>query len=347
VKKIYSRFFLIAIIAAFIVNFAACQSYTATINVYNWGDYIDPSVIKDFQKEYNIKVNYKTFATNEDMYTKIKNGGGKYDVLFPSEYMIDRMIKEDMLEKLDMDNIENYKYIDSKYKNLSYDPNNEYSVPYMWGTFGIIYNKKMVKKPVDSWSILWDKDYSKQIFMLDSQRESIGVALKLLNYSLNSRDKNHLENAKNKLIEQKPLVLSYVGDTVKDKMVAGEAALAVVWSGDAVTMKRNNPDLEYVIPKEGSNIWFDAMVIPKGAQHKAEAELFINYMCRPDVAYKNAMFIGYSTPHTEAYNMLAPDVKNDPVAYPSKEVLDRCEVFEDVSDVLRLYDEIWSEVMAK
>ena len=211
-----------------------------TLKVYNWGDYIDESVIDTFEKEYGIDVIYDTFATNEDMYVKIKSGGSDYDVAFPSDYMIERMIEEDMLEKVNFENIPNMKYIDDKFKNLAYDPTNEYSVPYMWGTVGIIYNKTMVNEPVDSWDILWDEKYAKQIFMLDSSRDSIGVALKKLGYSLNSRDEKELEEAKNELIKQKPLVLSYMGDDIKDAMVAGQAALAVVWSGDAVAMKWEN-----------------------------------------------------------------------------------------------------------
>ena len=330
-----------------VVLLTACQQDSrVALNVYNWGDYIDESVIKDFEKKYNIRVNYDTFSTNEDMYVKIKAGGADYDVLFPSDYMIERMIKEDMLHKLDFSNIPNYKYIEDQFKNLDYDPQNEYSVPYMWGTVGILYNKTMVDEPVTSWKILWDPKYSKQILMLDSQRDSIGVALKMLGYDMNTRDLNELEEAKQALIEQKPLVLAYVGDDVKDKMIAGEAALAVVWSGDAVYMKRENPDLEYALPQEGSNLWVDAMVIPKTSKHKAEAELFINFLCDPEIAYKNADYIGYSSPHCEAKKMLDPELLNDPAAYPEMEELVNCDIFKDLGDFLRVYDRIWTEIKA-
>nr|WP_242847763.1 ABC transporter substrate-binding protein [Fervidicella metallireducens] len=321
-------------------------SEKVTLNVYNWGDYIDERVISEFEDTYNIKVNYENFATNEDMYVKIKSGGTNYDVAFPSDYMISKMIKEKLLEKIDLNNVPNYSLIDSNFKNLKYDINNEYSVPYMWGTVGIIYNKKMVKEPVESWDILWDKKYKKQILMLDSQRESVGVALQKLGYSLNTRNKEELEAAKMELIRQKPLVLAYVGDEIKDKMIAGEAALAVVWSGDAVFMKEQNPDLEYVVPKEGSNIFFDAMVIPKTSKHKKEAEIFINFMCETDVALKNTEYIGYSTPQTEAKNNLPVETANDPVAYPDAEVIKRCEVYEDLTDMIKEYDRIWTEVKA-
>ncbi|MGI6065899.1 MAG: ABC transporter substrate-binding protein [Bacillota bacterium] len=326
---------------------AGCgNSDQATLNVYNWGDYIDESVLAEFEQETGIKVNYDTFTTNEDMFIKVKSGGSNYDVVIPSDYMIEKMIKEDMLEKIDLNNIPNYKYIDPAFRKLSYDPNEEYSVPYMWGTVGILYNKTMVNDPVDSWKILWNEKYKKQILMLDSQRDSIGVALKMHGYSLNSRDTQELEVAKEALIEQKPLVLAYVGDDVKDKMIQGEAALAVVWSGDAVFMKWENPDLEYAIPKEGSNLWFDAMVIPKTAAHKKEAEQFINFMCDPEIAFKNTDYIGYSTPHTEAKKQLDPELLQDKTAYPAEEDLKNCEIFYDPGEFLKEYDRVWTEVIA-
>lgn len=342
-----SRLFLLLILLLAVVLLTSCQKDDRVVlNVYNWGDYIDESIIRDFEKKYNIRVNYDTFSTNEDMYVKIKAGGSDYDVLFPSDYMIERMIKEDMLHKLDLTNIPNYQYIEDQFKNLEYDPHNEYSVPYFWGTVGIIYNKTMVDEPITSWRILWDQKYRKQILMLDSQRDSIGITLKMLGFDMNTRDLDELEAAKQALIEQKPLVLAYVGDDVKDKMIAGEAALAVVWSGDAVYMKWENPDLEYVIPQEGSNFWVDAMVIPKTSKHKAEAELFINFMCDPEIAYKNADYIGYSSPHLEAKKMLDPELLNDPAAYPEMEELVNCDIFKDLGDFLRVYDRIWTEIKA-
>jgi len=319
---------------------------TVVLNVYNWGDYIDESVIDEFEQKTGIKVNYETFATNEDMYVKLKSGGSAYDVAIPSDYMIEKMIREDMLNKIDMSNIPNYQYIENRFKNLDYDPNNEYSVPYMWGTVGILYNKTMVQEPVESWKILWDEKYSKQILMLDSVRDSMAVALKMLGYSLNTRDAAELEAAKNALIEQKPLVLAYVGDDVKDKMIAGEAALAVVWSGDAIYCMEENPDLDYVIPSEGSNYWFDAMVIPKTSKHQKEAEMFINFMCETQIAFKNADYIGYSSPHSEAKKLMDPELLNSKSAYPAEEDLKNCEVFLDLGEYTKEYDRIWTEIKA-
>lgn len=343
------RKMMVAILWITVVIVAAgCgPSSKSVLNVYNWGDYIDESVIKEFEKKYKIKVNYDTFTTNEDMYIKLKAGGSSYDLLIPSDYMINRMIKEDRLEKLDFNNIPNYKYIGSIFKNLEYDPQNEYSVPYMWGTVGILYNKKMVKSKPDSWKILWDQQYAKQILMVDSQRDSIGITLKMLGYSLNSTNLAELEEAKNALIRQKPLVLAYVVDEVKDKMISEEAALAVVWSGDAVYCMRENENLDYVIPKEGSNLWFDAMVIPKGAPNKEAAEKFINFMCETDVAFRNADYIGYSSPHTEAVKKLPKEITSNRSAYPLEEDLLNCEVFIDLGSSLKDYDRIWTEVKAQ
>lgn len=325
---------------------SGCGSDKPSINVYNWGDYIDETVIKDFEEEFGIKVNYSMFATNEDLYVKLKQGGESFDVIFPSDYMIEKMIREDMLVKLDKNNVPNLKNVDEDFLDLDFDPNNEYSVPYMWGTVGIIYNKTMVDDVVDSWDILWNEKYKDQIIMLNSQRDTIAVALLKLGYSLNSRDINELEEAKEELIRQRPLVYAYQGDEVKDSMVGGEAALAVVWSGDAVAMIRENPDLEYVIPKEGTNLWFDNMVIPSTTQNKEGAEAFINFMARPDIAARNTDYIGYSTPITDAIELLPDDIKNSKVAYPSDEEIENTEIFKDPADIISEYDRIWTEVMS-
>lgn len=349
-KNLIKVFMIMIVVTIFASTFTGCggsNNSKVTLNVYNWGDYIDETVIKSFEKKFGINVNYELFATNEDMYVKLKSGGGNYDVTFPSDYMIKRMIDENLLNKIDLNNIPNYKHIEDRFKNLSYDPENEYSVPYMWGTVGILYNKTMVKEPVESWKILWDKKYEKQIFMIDSQRDSIGVALKMQGLSMNTRSIDELELAKKALLEQKPLVLAYVVDEVKDKMIAGEAALAVVWSGDAYYCIGENPDLDYAIPKEGTNLWFDAMVIPKTSKHQKEAEAFINYMCETDIAFKNADYIGYASPHAEAKKMLDPDLVNNRMAYPTVDDLKNSEIFEFSADAIKDYDRVWTEITAE
>ncbi|GFP76883.1 ABC transporter substrate-binding protein [Clostridium fungisolvens] len=325
-------------------NSKSSESGKKVLNVYNVGDYIDEDLLKQFEDKTGIKVNYETYDTNEIMYQKLKGGNSSYDIVVPSDYMVEKMIKEDMLEKIDFSKVENYKNIDEKFKNLSYDPKNEYSVPYMWGTYGILYNKKLVKDPVDSWNILWNTKYKGQIFMIESIRDSIGVSLRRLGYSLNTTKDDEIAKAKEELIKQKPLVLAYVNDEVKDRMVAEEAALAVVYSGDAVTMKQKNANLEYVIPNEGSNKWFDTLCIPKNAKHKTEAEQFINFLLDPEVAKQNTEYIGYSTPNKAALELLDDKIKSDPTAYPSEDALKKCEVFVDLGENLKKYDDAWLQV---
>lgn len=316
------------------------------IHVYNWGDYIDESVNAQFTKETGIKVVYEVYPTNEDMYAKLESGTVNYDVLIPSDYMIEKMIREGKLEKLDFSNIPNYEKVSDRFKNLPFDPNNEYSVPYMWGTVGIVYNKANVKENVDSWNILWDPKYEKQILMLDSERDSIMVALKKLGYSMNTKDEKELEEAKNELIKQKPLVLAYVGDEGKDKMINEEANFMVAWAGDAMYMIEANPNLDFAIPKEGTNFFVDSMVIPKGAKNKTGAEKYIDFLTRPDISVKNALYIGYSTPVDEARDMLPDEIKNNPIAYPDDASLTNTELFTDPSDVVKTYSRIWTEVKA-
>jgi spermidine/putrescine transport system substrate-binding protein len=345
-KKIKSIIILTLVLAIGIVA-SGCGERKPTLNVYNWGDYIDKSVIKDFEEEYGMKVVYDTFETNEDLYVKLKQGSSDYDVVIPSDYMIERMIREDMLVKLDKNNVPNLNKVDEQFLNLEFDSNNDYSIPYMWGTVGIIYNKTMVSDPVDSWDILWNKKYENEIFMLNSQRDTIAVSLIRLGYSMNTRNESELEEAKADLIKQKPLVRAYLGDEVKDAMVGEEAAMAVVWSGDAIAMIRQNPDLDYVIPKEGTNLWFDSMVIPKTTKNKEGAEKFIDFMSRPDISARNTDYIGYSTPIPEAVEMLPDDIKNSKVAYPSEAEIKNTEVFKDPLDIIKIYDRIWTEITAE
>ncbi len=315
--------------------------------VYNWGDYIDPELLTKFKEETGIDVKYDVYDTNEIMYQKLNSGNVSYDIVIPSDYMIEKMKNEDMLSKIDYSNIPNYKYIGEQFKKLAYDPTDEYSVPYMWGTVGIIYNTKRVSDPVDSWNILWNPKYKDQVIMPDSVRDAMAVAEKKLGYSLNTENLDQIEDAKKELMTQKKdgLILAYMVDQVKDAMVGGEASLAVAWSGDAVTMIERNPDLAYAIPKEGSNKWFDAIAIPKNAKHKENAEKFINFLCDPENAEQNVEYIGYSTPNTAAYDLLPEDIRDDKVAYPDEESLKNCEVFIDLpSKILRKYDEAWLEI---
>ena len=324
---------------------------TNQVIVYNWGEYLDPEVITIFEEETGINVVYEEFETNEIMYPKVQSGAIAYDVVCPSDYMIQRMIENDLLAELNFDNIPNAKNIGAEYfkQSRQFDAENKYSIPYCWGTVGILYNKTIVDEPIDSWSVLWDKKYKDNILMQDSVRDAFAVALKYKGYSLNSTDLDELEEAKQLLIDQKPLVQAYVIDQVRDKMIGNEAAIGVIYSGEAIYTQLENPDLEYVIPKEGSNVWIDSWVIPKNAKHKENAEAFLNFLCRPDIAKMNFDYITYSTPNTAARELIEdPAVKNSKIAFPAAEELERCETFQFLGDKNdTLYNRLWREIKSQ
>ena len=316
--------------------------------VYNWGEYIDPEVLTMFEEETGIDIVYEEFETNEILYPKISSGAIAYDVICPSDYMIQRMIENDLLSEINFDNIPNLKNIGKQYLEQSrqFDPENKYSVPYCWGTVGILYNKMMVDEPVDSWSILWDPKYKDNILMQDSVRDAFGVTLKYLGYSLNSIDLDELTEAKNLLIEQKPLVQAYVIDQVRDKMIGNEAALGVIYSGEAIYTQKENPNLAYVIPKEGSNIWIDSWVIPKNAEHKENAEKFITFLCRPDIALMNFEYITYSTPNEAARELIEDEsIRNSEIAFPDLSKYDNLETFQYLgTEADQVYGDLWNKV---
>jgi spermidine/putrescine-binding protein len=318
------------------------------VYVYNWGEYIDMDVIDLFEEETGITVVYDEFEQNEEMYPKIKAGAVQYDVVCPSDYMIQKMIDEDLLAEINFDHIPNLSNIDPAYlvSSQSFDKDNKYSVPYCWGTVGILYNKTMVEEPIVSWSALFDEKYSGNILMIDSVRDAFGIALCYLGYDLNSTDEAQLEEAKALLQEQYPLVQAYVVDQVRDKMIGGEAALGVIYSGEAIFTQRENPDLVYVVPNEGSNVWIDGWVIPKNCRDKENAEAFINFMCDAEIALKNFEYITYSTPNAAAREMITDeDIKNSFVAFPEQSVLDRCRTYNYLGEEMEsLYIDKWNEV---
>lgn len=342
---------VLIVIGGFIYGQKDGTSKNGQVIVYNWGEYIDPEIIDLFEEETGIDVIYEEFETNEIMYPKIQSGAIAYDVVCPSDYMIQRMIENDLLAEINYDHIPNLKYIGDNYMKMSrqFDPENKYSVPYLWGTVGILYNKKMVDEPVDSWGILWDKKYEDSILMQDSVRDAFAVALKYLGYSLNSTDLDELEAAKNLLIEQKPLVQAYVIDQVRDKMIGGEAALGVIYSGEALYCQQENPDLDYVIPKEGTNIWIDSWVIPKNAKNVENAEAFINFLCRPDIAKMDFDYITYSIPNTAGRDLIEDEsLRNSPIAFPDDSKLENCETFRFLGDDNdALYNRLWREIKSK
>lgn len=322
-----------------------------TLNVYNWGLYISDGsdgsedVLAAFEELTGIKVNYTTYDTNESLYAKLKSGGADYDVIIPSDYMIGKMADEGMLAKLNFDNIPNYALIGDSYKGMDYDPNEEYSVPYTWGVVGIIYNTTMVDDPVDSWDILWDEKYAGNILMFNNSRDAFAIAQAKLGLSLNPTTTEEIDQAVEELKAQKIVVQAYVMDEIFDKMTGGEAALAPYYAGDAITMIGDNPDLAFAIPKEGTNYFVDAMCIPANSKNQEAAEMFINFMCEPEVALANCEFIGYSTPIPSVQEMLPDELKNSEIMYPSEEVLANTQVFNTLSDDINTaMDAAWSSM---
>jgi len=317
------------------------------IKVYNWYDYIDPEVLTIFEEETGIHVNYVNFSQNEDMYTRLSTGAEVYDVVFPSEYMIERLIKEGLLAELNLDNIPNMANVLPSLLDPTYDPGNAHSIPYMWGTLGIVYNTEMVEEPITSWTALLDERYSGEIFMMDSVRDTVGLALKVNGHSMNSHDEAELAEAGEWLMAQRDsgVVAGYILDQAKDMMANDEAAMAVMYSGDALYAMEKNDKLAYVIPDEGSNIWVDGMCIPAASQHKEAAECFINFMCRPDIARMNMEYIYYSSPIRQVVEGLDEDELASTAMNPTEEMVARCEYYIDISEVADLYDNIWMDVM--
>jgi len=333
---------VLAVVALLLSILPACGGGREVVNVYNWGEYIDEEVLEQFEKDTGIKVNYKTFETNEQLYSVLKQGGVSYDVIIPSDYMVSRLINEGMLEKINMDNIHNLTYIDESLIGMEYDPTGEYSVPYMTGTVGIIYNSRLITDEITSWGALFDEKYAGQILMFDNPRDAMGIALKYLGYSLNTTDKDQLMEAYDLLVEQKTFLQAYVMDQIFDKLESGEAAIGPYYAGDYIIMVKNNPDLKLVMPEEGTNRFVDAMCIPKGAKNKENAEAFINYMCGVEASLKNAIFVGYTSPNIEVEKLIELESYEREVVYPSDEILDNCEFFVNLpQDILDLYDELW------
>ncbi len=329
-----------------------------TLNVYNWGEYISDGsdglmdVNAEFEKLYGnkVRVNYKTYESNESMYTLLESGAAEYDIVIPSDYMIGKMIKEGMLAKLNFDNIPNYQYIHEKYKNLEYDPNNEYSVPYTWGTVGIFYNKKYVEEEdlAQGWDILWNEKYAGKIYMFDNARDSFAIALKKLGYSMNTTNPDEWKAAYDELAKQKPLVQGYFMDQVFQKMTNEEGWLAPYYSGDGANMitgEDGNENIGYFVPDQGTNLFVDAMCVLKNSKNKELAEKYINFMCEPDVATANAEYICYSTPHMKALEMISEEVRTNLMFYPKMEVVEQAEVYITLpEDTMKLQKELWIQL---
>ena len=346
--KTWKKIVCLALALALLLSVFACGggSNKVTLNVLNWGDYIDPELLRQFEDETGISVKYTTMTSNEEMLVKLASADNIYDVCFPSDYLIEKLVADDLLYAINKANIPNLSNIDPRFMDLSFDPGNTYSIPYMWGTVGILYNTTMVSGTVDSWNILWDEKYAGEILMYDSMRDTIGITLKKLGLDINTRSEADILSAQEALIAQKPLVRAYLTDDIKMELINGSAAMGVVYSGDAVYCISENPDLAYVVPKEGSNVWFDNIIIPKTSKHTAEAEQFINFLCDAKVAAQNSDYIGFSTPNAEALKLMDPSYAADPTYNPPQDVLDRCQIFQDLGDFVKVFSDAWTKVKA-
>lgn len=347
-KRLYS--FFLGIIAIILILWGisskleadSTQGTTDKLVIYNWGDYIDPELLEEFTAETGIQVDYQTFDSNESMYTKIKQGGTTYDLTIPSEYMISKMTEENMLIKLDKSKIEGLENIDPQFMGLSFDQNNDYSIPYFWGTLGIVYNETMVENPPQEWEDLWSEEYRDNIMLIDGVREVMGFGLQSLGHSLNSKNPAEIEKAAEHLYNLTPNVKAIVADEIKGYMIQDAAAIAVSFSGEASEMLDGNENLHYVVPSKGSNLWFDNMVIPKTAKNLDGAYAFMSFMLRPENALRNAEYVGYSTPIPAAKAMLDEETQNDESFYPSEETMKKMEVYDNLGqEMLGMYNDLY------
>lgn len=352
-KKFVSLILSVFVIVSLLCSVGCGKKYDATIIVYNWGgpymsegsnDTVDINEL--FEERYNVKVKYRTYDSNESMYAKIKNGGADYDIIIPSDYMVARLISEGLVEKLDFSNIPLFETnVMDNFKSPDYDPTNEYSVPYTWGTVGIIYNKEVVKEEVKSWSILWDEKYKDNVLMFNNSRDAFMVSQMLLGYSQNTTDKAEIKAAADKLSEQKSVVQGYYMDEIYDKMINEDAAIATYYAGDALVMMEENENLAFAYPEEGTNRFVDAVCIPKGSRNKKYAEMYINFLLEAEIALANCEVTGYCTPNSAAFELLDDETKNNKIMYPDDEYLKKCESYIHLpSDVNTYVQELWINI---
>jgi len=347
VKKSFIVIILLCLLLPAASGCGQSAGSNGVVNVHNWGEYIDESIFKIFERETGIKVNYSTYETNEALYSLLRRGGAIIDIIIPSDYMIARMIEEDMLAELDFTNIPNFSLIDERYKGLSFDPGNRFSVAYMTGTVGLIYNSAIISEDITSWSSLFDESYSGQILMFDNPRDAFGITLKYLGYSLNTVNEDEIREAFELLVRQRPLLQAYVMDQIFDKLESGEAWIGPYYAGDFLIMAENNPDLRFTRPIEGTNYFVDAMCIPKDAENKTNAEIFIDFMSRTDIALMNMEYVMYASANSEAAAEFSEAMYPEDYAimFASSEVLANSEVYSHLPRyILELYDELWVEL---
>jgi spermidine/putrescine transport system substrate-binding protein len=312
--------------------------------VYNWSYYVAEDTIPNFEKEFGVKIVYDNYSSNEELLAKLQAGATGYDLIFPSDYMVGIMRAEGLLEELDLSNIPNFKNIEKRFTKLPFDPENKYSIPYLWGTTGIGFSAEKVVDKVDTWGTLWNEKYKGRISMLDDVRGLANAALKLLGYGINTTDPKEIEAAKKQLIKQKPLVKFYSSDTYIDFLKSGDIWLCQGYSGDVFQVMKENKSVKYAIPKEGSDIWIDNICIPRGGKSKYTAEVFVNYLLRPEVAAGVSNFTWYANPNEASHEFIKPEIMKNPAIYPTREVLDKCEFQKDVGEATELYEQLYNEV---
>ena len=316
------------------------------ITFYNWGDYIDPELLSQFEEEAGYRIIYETFDSNEAMFTKVQQGGTQYDILGPSEYMIESMIGANLLQALDHSLLPNLSNMDKRFMDLSFDPGNAYSVPYFWGTLGILYNTTVVDEAdIQSWNDLWDPQFDSSIMIYDGAREVMGIGLQSMGYSLNETDDAILVAAADKMKALMPNVIALVADEIKMHIAQEEAPIGITFSGEAAAAMWDNEDLNYYVPEEGSNIWFDNLVIPANAKNVEGAHALLDFLMRPDVAAQNAEYVGYATPNAAALDLIDPEITADEAFYPSDDIINSLEVYSDLGqETLIRYNDLFLEI---
>lgn len=330
----------------YFINQSSNSSADKVVNFYNWGDYIDPEVIAEFEEETGYSVVYETFDSNEAMLTKVQQGGTAYDVIVPSEYMVESMASEGLLMPLDHEKLPNMEHLDSQFLNMVFDPENKYSLPYFWGTLGIIYNAAELEDAnFSSWDELWNPAYQNEILMIDGAREVLGIGLQSMGYSLNEKDDAHLVEAAQKMKSLMPNIMALITDEIKMHLVNGESNIAVTFSGEAMAAMEGNEDLVYVVPEQGSNIWTDNFAIPYNSDNVEGAHALIDFLTRPDISVRNAEYVGYATPNKTAFGMLDKEITNDEANYPSSDVIEGLEAYQSLDqETLVRYNDLYLEV---
>ncbi|KPU42345.1 spermidine/putrescine-binding periplasmic protein precursor [Oxobacter pfennigii] len=356
--KKFRRIMSLSLLACLVISLAACgnssqQNNSASnetggeVNVFNWSEYLPQSVIDKFEEKYNIKVNYTTYSSNEEMLAKIMAGGSQFDISVATDYMADIMIKQGLAEEIDMSNIPNFKNIGDQFKNMDYDPGNKYTVPYMWGNAVIAVNTGKVKTDVKGYSDLFNEGFKNSLVVLDDQRGILGIILKKLGYSLNETDPVKLEEAKQEFIKLKENIKAYDSDSPKTMLINGEALAGVVWGAEAVLAQQENPDIKAVLPEEGMYLWQDNFIIPKGAPNKKNAELFMNFILEPEISAEISKEFPYANPNLEAHKLMDKETLENEAIYPGEADIEKGEHLKDIGDAIKIYDAIWTDVKAR